>query len=99
MEVDLDLAPQVVEHLWRVAVVAAQARPAARRVEIGFVDLHLGFRQPVQAGHVVLVHMAQDHQVRRVECRADVVGHLGCVEGHQRVAAAHDHLVAVGVLA
>ena len=87
------------QQLVGVAVVPAQAVPALCGGQVGPVHVHRCVRQPVQPGHVVFVHMAQDHQVYVVQRRADVVGDRRRVEGHARVTAVHDDLVAVGVLA
>jgi hypothetical protein len=99
VEVALDLAPQVVEDRLRVAVVPAQPREAARGVEVGLVHVHRLAGHQVQPGHVILVHMAEDRQVRIRQHPGDAVGDLRRVEHHPRVAAAHHNLVAVGVLA
>ena len=53
----------------------------------------------MQPGHVVFMHMAQHDQIGVVEVGADPVGDRRRVEHHMGVGAAHDNLVAVGVLA
>ena len=76
----LDHRAQALAGVARVAVVAGQPRPAAGGLDIGLVHPDRCARQPVQAGHVVLVHMAQDDNIDAVQCRADAVGHQRRVE-------------------
>jgi len=50
-----------------------------------------------EGGHVVLVDMAEDHEIGGVELFSDVVGHDRRVEGGLCVGAAHDDLVGIRV--
>ena len=85
--------------LRRQAVVAGQPFPAAQGIDIGPVRVHRHARQAVQAGNVVFVHMTEHAQVGPVEGLAHPVGYRRGIEHGQRVGAAHDDLIAVGILA
>jgi hypothetical protein len=63
VELGLDLRLQRAQHRWRVAVVAAEALPASCGGEVGLVHVHRHLPQALQPGHVVLVYMAQDHEL------------------------------------
>ena len=95
----LDLRAQRGERRRVVAVVAREAGPRARGVEVGLVHLHHRARHAAQPGHVVLVNVAEHDEVDRLERRPDALRDQRRVEGDARVAAFHQHLVAVGVLA
>ena len=73
--------------------------PAARGLDVALVREHLRARQPMQPGHVVFVHVAEHDELGRFERLADALGDQRRVEGRARVAAAHEHLIAVGILA
>jgi hypothetical protein len=94
-----DHRAQALAGVARVAVVPGQPRPASGGLDIGLVHPDGRVRQAVQAGHVVLVHMAQDDGIDAVQRRSDVVGHQRRVKRHAQVRTGHDHLVAVRVLA
>ena len=79
--------------------MARHAVPGLHRRQVGLVHLHGGVAQAAQRHRVVFVHMAQQHHVGLVQVRPDVQRHARRVEGHAGVAALHDDLIAVGVLA
>jgi len=60
----------------------AQPRPGLGGGQIRLMHLHAGLGHPVQSGHVVFMHMAQDHQIDPVKIRPDAVGHEWRVKGH-----------------
>jgi hypothetical protein len=70
-----------------------------RSRKISFVHVHGRVRQSMQGGHMVLVHMAEDHEVGAIERLADMVGHDRRVEGGLCIGAAHDDLIGVGIFA
>jgi hypothetical protein len=94
-----DLGQHRLDRLRRQAIVAHQALPTARSVDVALVRVHRRLRQAVQPGHVVFVYVAQHHQIGIVQFRADAVGDQRRVEGRASVGAAYDHLVAIGILA
>ena len=98
-----ELAPKLFQHRGHVALVAAvggdETCPALRGRQIGDVHMHGRLRQAVQGGHVVLMHVAEDHEVGGVELFADVVGDNRRVEGGLGIGAAHDDLIGIRVFA
>ncbi len=61
------------------------------------MHMHGGAGQAVQAGHVIFVDMAHDHQLGGVELGTDKVGDERRVQGGANIRAPDQHLVSIGI--
>ena len=73
--------------------------PAAGGLHISLMHMHGRARNAMQAAHMIFMDMAEDAQIGVVVGLADAIGYRRRIKHHAAVRAAHDHLIAVGVLA